>query len=994
MVGGATRITLPGNAQASQTYANGMLTQSLDFGASAPTTISSRDGYKRVTGVSVPNEGETTISYATAGTDAAEFVRSATPKGGVTKETFDQYRQRSSRDLPNQPSEQFAYRSTGELSTRRGGALPPMAFAYDGASDLTALDLFNNFDATATPATGAGFSTSSGGNPLTPPTSGGFDGPSSTTRWEYDAARGWPAAKLFADGTRHTLGRDLSGLLTNRTGGRGIVTAYGRDGVGRVRTLNYSDGTPAVTNGYDPRNLPVLVMDAGGTRASAWDLAGRPLAVTQTLPFGPGSAALTYGYTTNTDQCGGYTLAIGGMTNVAQVVYAYGDNGRLGTVAVVTPGGPTNTFTYAWRPDDAKLAAIAFPNGVTNTYVYETNSPALASIRIWPKLAAGGQGTTLTPVLQYDYLYDLALRCTNFARPYEARATQYAYTNGRLAAASACVSGTVRSARWFYDTAGNCILASNAFAGAATVTARTYNNLNQIRPTPTTAASFFDADGNMVTNAGWEYSWDAENRLTGISNATTRVVNTFDSQHRRVRKQVYTAGTLVSDATYIYDGWNLIAETVNREPGTTSTNLYIWGVDRDGSHASDSGGVRGLLAIIRDTNVYYPVMNNHGDVMALMDASGSNIVARYEYDPWGTLLSASGPAADACPFRWQTKYCDNETGLYYFGYRFYDSTTGRWLSRDPLQEEGGVNLYEVCGNNPVDNFDPLGLTDQNAVALNLSYVGIYGSKVTLDFRYRSATAYSTPYAKHEHVTTIPRPPPPELHRPPAYRATTSQAAQRQPCPELEVSRGPDYDARSLEHVNSLVPSGMIGTPMGDQYMQMQGDLFLGALAEPAIARILAKLGQGFRIARLMGGAERMSLTEARVIVSTRPFRWTPLNGSGPLGEDMAKTFRSATYTEFIADEPITLYRTWGGRSKELGPFWTRTKPAGTLQTQLDGAVLPEFGNTFENVTTIRVPAGTRLFEGVAAPQNRTIIDLIGGGNQVVVPHIKPSWIVQ
>jgi RHS repeat-associated protein len=115
-------------------------------------------------------------------------------------------------------------------------------------------------------------------------------------------------------------------------------------------------------------------------------------------------------------------------------------------------------------------------------------------------------------------------------------------------------------------------------------------------------------------------------------------------------------------------------------------------------------------------------MNHHGDVMALIDDSGSNIVARYEYDPWGVLLSATGPAVDACPFRWQTKYIDAETGLYYFGYRFFDSLTGRWLSRDPLEEDGGVNLYAFCGNDPVNGVDPLGLRPRVTTWLRSGFV--------------------------------------------------------------------------------------------------------------------------------------------------------------------------------------------------------------------------------------------------------------------------------
>ena len=56
-----------------------------------------------------------------------------------------------------------------------------------------------------------------------------------------------------------------------------------------------------------------------------------------------------------------------------------------------------------------------------------------------------------------------------------------------------------------------------------------------------------------------------------------------------------------------------------------------------------------------------------------------------------------------------SKYFDTETGLYYYGYRYYDPETGRWLSRDPLEEEGGINLYEFLGNDPINFYDPYGL---------------------------------------------------------------------------------------------------------------------------------------------------------------------------------------------------------------------------------------------------------------------------------------------
>jgi RHS repeat-associated protein len=71
---------------------------------------------------------------------------------------------------------------------------------------------------------------------------------------------------------------------------------------------------------------------------------------------------------------------------------------------------------------------------------------------------------------------------------------------------------------------------------------------------------------------------------------------------------------------------------------------------------------------------------------------------------------------DACPFRYQTKWYDAESQQYYFGYRYYDPRVGRWLSRDPLGEQGGVNLYAYCGNDPVNRHDPLGLSEYGDAA--------------------------------------------------------------------------------------------------------------------------------------------------------------------------------------------------------------------------------------------------------------------------------------
>ena len=76
-----------------------------------------------------------------------------------------------------------------------------------------------------------------------------------------------------------------------------------------------------------------------------------------------------------------------------------------------------------------------------------------------------------------------------------------------------------------------------------------------------------------------------------------------------------------------------------------------------------------------------------------------------QYGPFGELLRATGPAAKANPFRFSTKYQDEETDLLYYGYRYYSASIGRWPNRDPIGERGGINLYGFVGNNPIGRVD-------------------------------------------------------------------------------------------------------------------------------------------------------------------------------------------------------------------------------------------------------------------------------------------------
>jgi hypothetical protein len=116
---------------------------------------------------------------------------------------------------------------------------------------------------------------------------------------------------------------------------------------------------------------------------------------------------------------------------------------------------------------------------------------------------------------------------------------------------------------------------------------------------------------------------------------------------------------------------------------------------------------------------------------------------------------------------------------------------------------------------------------------------------------------------------------------------------------------------------------------------------------------------------------------------------SPVN-PGPLSAGVASTFRGASYREVTYDQVTTLYRVYGGKSGQMGSFWTATPPTGALRSRIDLALNPQWGNTANQVVRIDVPAGVRMYEGYAASQG----GLVGGGTQVFIPQVNPLWIVK
>ena len=137
-----------------------------------------------------------------------------------------------------------------------------------------------------------------------------------------------------------------------------------------------------------------------------------------------------------------------------------------------------------------------------------------------------------------------------------------------------------------------------------------------------------------------------------------------------------------------------------------------------------------------------------------------------------------------------------------------------------------------------------------------------------------------------------------------------------------------------------------------------------------------------------------SLLEDGGIPVKNGIRYGPSNGPGPLGQEVASTFRSSSYTQEVLQQETTLYRVFGGEAGPIGSYWTDVPPTGPLQSVQDSALNPEWGNSAEYVSTIQVPAGTTVYRGFAAPQPlEGGGGLIGGGSQVYVPRVNPDWLV-
>jgi RHS repeat-associated protein len=195
------------------------------------------------------------------------------------------------------------------------------------------------------------------------------------------------------------------------------------------------------------------------------------------------------------------------------------------------------------------------------------------------------------------------------------------------------------------------------------------------------------------------YQWDAVNRLVAINYTGTNQQTQFqyDGFGRRVRITELQNGTATSDTRFVWRG-NTLAEARDTTGNNVQTRYFEQGVQAVTGTSPGS---------------YYYLRDQLGSIRALTDSTGA-IRAGYDYDPYGMNSKLVGDLdTDA---RFTGFYNHAASGLALAPFRAYNPSLARWISRDPIGENGGLNLYGYVLNQPLSLYDPHGLKGSTLTA--------------------------------------------------------------------------------------------------------------------------------------------------------------------------------------------------------------------------------------------------------------------------------------
>ena len=494
--------------------------------------------------------------------------------------------------------------------------------------------------------------------------------------------------------------------------------------------ISYSDATPGQSFAYDHLGNLTQITDAAGTRTFAYNPYGEP--ETDSLA----ANGIAWQVSERYDGLGrqaGYELSADGR-RVQQTHLSYDGKGRLSTL---TAEGMETPFSWTYSEQGGLVEQLAYPNGMTRVNTYEDSRDLLSVIDYQRPGSAN-------PPARHEYDYDALGRPArrrdtwNTAAPKTTRLFTY-NSRGEL------VGDQLRPGGRFgyqYDNIGN---RKEAFEFGSATDYET-DELNRyagiVRNGGEAFTPQYDADGNQTlvkTSTGiWEVTYNAENRPVKFESEDggTTVECAYDSMGRRFEKKVTVGGTTGFHARYLYRDYLQVAECDLTGETPVVVRSYIW-------DPSEPEATR-VLSMTRweangtqEKEHLYCMHDAMKNVTSLFgEARGRR--ALYEYRPYGGLITSEGNMAEENKFRFSSEYMDDELGLVYYNYRHLNPLDGRWISRDPIEEEGGWNLFAFVNNNGIINIDLVGLIDGGMGGI---INGTYGSS-PFNVSYKSNPNYS------------------------------------------------------------------------------------------------------------------------------------------------------------------------------------------------------------------------------------------------------------
>lgn len=633
-----------------------------------------RDGWGRIISETTSRLGTSYFTYHDNGSGKIGKLASETDPAG-NKYEYDYEELRGLLSMIKDPLDQYtfySYNSFGKRTRTWGSKVYPQQYNYDHLGQMTELVTFRQ---------GSGWDNNSWPQDISA---------GEITKWTYDAASGLLISKIYANQAIVNFSYSADGKLTHREWARQIAgdklsTIYGYNDFGQLKTVTYSDDTPSLSFTYNRLGLYQSIIDQAGSRNFTYN---EYFDVIKESLLGSNNITINRSYAVNGVK-GRYTGL--NVNEYELYAYSYDDLGRLSDI--ITSDGE---FNYSRLSDSNLISEINRPNETTTTFTYETTRDLIQKI-------------STVNISDIEYVnnglgYRIIQKNNNLVSD---SSETYTFSYNNKNEIISCHTNYIEDYSYIfsYDNIGNFIEANSSGQTNNYIT----NNVNQYtsyNTNQTVNELSYDADGNTCSYNGWELIWNGENRLIEMTNTDTRLTFKYDYMGRRIEKSILKKSgdnwELLKNRRFTYDNYKLIEE---RDGLNNNTLLYryIW----QPKESLDAEVPLCIQDIVAEKQYFY-LTDGNKNVYQIIDETG-NIVAEYKYDPFGKIVKISGSFATNNPIRFSSEYYDSETGLIYFNYRYYSPQLGRWLSRDPLGENGGINLYAYVGNSPISRFDLLGL---------------------------------------------------------------------------------------------------------------------------------------------------------------------------------------------------------------------------------------------------------------------------------------------